>query len=196
MCCADSLRTTRRWHSIQACCSRLQICFLQKPACCVAQQHCQSAECHLLCSALWQLVCCEWEAEHACPLLQNEHKEVKVDEILGRAEAEKAIKEAMVSPICALTLPSWSRLCCPALCQFAACLRCSCFIAHVCMTAGSVHRALCAQARQIELKMTGGGRGSGLDISGRLAADASALQWSSGELLTDAEHLPMLLAML
>jgi len=38
-----------------------------------------------------------------CPLrpessqmLQNEHKEVKVDEILGRAEAEKAIKEAMV----------------------------------------------------------------------------------------------------
>ena len=27
---------------------------------------------------------------------QNEHKEVKVDEILGRAEAEKAIKEAMV----------------------------------------------------------------------------------------------------
>ena len=29
-------------------------------------------------------------------MLQNEHKEVKVDEILGRAEAEKAIKEAMV----------------------------------------------------------------------------------------------------
>ena len=41
----------------------------------------------------------------SCPLsklkgaflsLQNEHKEVKVDEILGREEAEKAIKEAMV----------------------------------------------------------------------------------------------------
>ncbi len=29
-------------------------------------------------------------------MLQNEHKEVKVDEILGREEAEKAIKEAMV----------------------------------------------------------------------------------------------------
>ena len=29
-------------------------------------------------------------------LLQNEHKEVKVDDILGREEAEKAIKEAMV----------------------------------------------------------------------------------------------------
>ena len=29
-------------------------------------------------------------------VLQNEHKEVKVDEILGREEAEKAIKEAMV----------------------------------------------------------------------------------------------------
>ena len=29
-------------------------------------------------------------------MLQNEHKEVKVDDILGREEAEKAIKEAMV----------------------------------------------------------------------------------------------------
>lgn len=125
MCCADSSRTTRRWHSIQACCSLYRSASCRKPVYCVAQQHCQSAKCRLLCSALWQLVCCEWEAEHACPLLQNEHKEVKVDEILGRAEAEKAIKEAMVIPICALTLPSRSRLCRPAVCQYAACLRCS-----------------------------------------------------------------------
>ena len=80
----------------------------------------------------WQLVCCGCEAEHACPLPQNEHKEVKVDEILGRAEAEKAIKEAMVSPISALTLPSWPLLCRPGLCQFAACLRCS-FLHCTCM---------------------------------------------------------------
>ena len=40
--------------------------------------------------------------------MQNEHKEVKVDEILGREEAEKAIKEAMVST-CSCALASQPR---------------------------------------------------------------------------------------
>jgi hypothetical protein len=55
-------------------------------------------------SALLFAAACVWDAEHACPLLQNEHKEVKVDEILGRAEAEKAIKDAMVRILCNLIM--------------------------------------------------------------------------------------------
>ena len=103
LCCADSSRTIRRWASHTSLLHHVASRQGWEPSMPMSIEW--HTRLHVICAELndFMAASLNWDASikvRIFVLLQNEHKEVKVDEILGREEAEKAIKEAMVGSYC------------------------------------------------------------------------------------------------